>query len=95
MLSQVIGRKRGAGQFFNFVGVTPHVLGTRSLNWMIMFFVPVTAIAFDVAGKVFSNMYYPTQTQIHIETESRQKRSAKRRPTRDTGRPSSDISGGV
>lgn len=91
VILQVIGRKRGAGQFFNFVGVTPHVLGTRSLNWMILFFVPVTAMAFDVAGKVFSNMYYPTQTQIHIETEAREKRHGRTRPTENTTNQASDV----
>jgi hypothetical protein len=37
-----------------------------------MLFVPIFAMAFDLAGKVFSNMYYPTQTQIHVELESRE-----------------------
>ena len=27
-------------------------------------------MAFDVCWKVFSNMFYPTQTQIHVELES-------------------------
>lgn len=37
-----------------------------------MLFLPLAATAFDVAGKVFGNMFYPTQTQIHIEIESKQ-----------------------
>ena len=28
--------------------------------------IPAIAIAFDVAGKVYGNMFYPTQTQIHM-----------------------------
>jgi hypothetical protein len=37
-----------------------------------MLFVPVVGIALDLAGKVFSNMFYPTQTQIHVELQSRE-----------------------
>ncbi len=28
---------------------------------------PTIAVIFDVTGKVYSNFYYPTQTQIHAE----------------------------
>ena len=48
-----------------------------------MLFVPVFGIAFDLAGKVFSNMFYPTQTQIHVEIESREIAKSKRRPNDD------------
>jgi hypothetical protein len=34
---------------------------------MVSILVPAIAIAFDVAGKVYGNMFYPTQTQIHME----------------------------
>jgi hypothetical protein len=64
--------------FANFTNVTNHVFGTRSMSWMLILFVPICAIAFDVCGKVFSNMYYPTQTQIHIEMESKQKIEARK-----------------
>lgn len=42
------------------------------MSWMIVTFVPIIAIGFDVSGKVFSNMFYPTQTQIHLEIECMQ-----------------------
>jgi hypothetical protein len=45
---------------------------------MIIFFVPVFGMAFDVAGKVFSNMFYPTQTQIHIELEVKERVAARK-----------------
>jgi hypothetical protein len=75
---QVIGRS-GPGLFSDFVDVANHVLGTRSLNWMLIVFVPIFAEVADVCGKVFSNMYYPTQTQIHLEIESKGKVMARRR----------------
>ncbi len=53
--------------FFVFVGVTQHVLNTRSITWMITILVTTIAAMFDVTGKVFSNMYYPTQAQVHSE----------------------------
>jgi hypothetical protein len=37
-----------------------------------MLFVPIFGMAFDLSGKVFSNMFYPTQTQVHVELESKQ-----------------------
>ncbi len=55
------------GTFFNFAYASMHVLNTRSITWMVSMLVPAIAITFDVAGKVYSNMVYPTQTQIHME----------------------------
>ena len=69
----------GPGQFFNFVGVTERILGLRTINWILIGFVPVAGIAFDVAGKVFSNMFYPTQTQIHVEIEVKERIERARR----------------
>lgn len=34
---------------------------------MFLFLTPVAGIAIDVAGKVFANLFFPTQTQIHVE----------------------------
>ena len=34
--------------------------------------VPIAAIGVDASGKLFSNMFYPTQTQIHIEMEAKE-----------------------
>ena len=59
--------------------VVNHAFGTRSMNWMLMFFVPVIGMIFDVSLKVFANMYFPTQTQIHVEMESKEKRFAKQK----------------
>ena len=75
---QLIGRI-GPGGFANFVDVTNHVLGTRSISWILIIFAPICGIIFDVCGKAFSNMFYPTQTQIHIEIESKQRIEARKR----------------
>lgn len=37
------------------------------MSWMLVVLVPFMGMVFDVAGKVFSNMFFPTQTQIHVE----------------------------
>eukprot|EP00538_Stauroneis_constricta_P006052 CAMPEP_0119547482 /NCGR_PEP_ID=MMETSP1352-20130426/1593_1 /TAXON_ID=265584 /ORGANISM="Stauroneis constricta, Strain CCMP1120" /LENGTH=1822 /DNA_ID=CAMNT_0007592425 /DNA_START=311 /DNA_END=5779 /DNA_ORIENTATION=+ len=74
---EIIGNNQGPGSFFNFTGVTTHVLGMRTINWLLIIFVPIFATSFDVAAKVFGNMYYPTQTQIHIELEAAEKARAK------------------
>ncbi|GAX21711.1 phospholipid-transporting ATPase [Fistulifera solaris] len=68
---QLVGRI-GASDFSSYVYVPNHVFGTRSMSWMLVTFVPIIAIGFDVSGKVFSNMFYPTQTQIHLEIECMQ-----------------------
>ena len=73
------------------------MMATRTINWLALLFVPLGAIAFDVAGKVFGNMFYPTQTQIHIEIESKEvgkKRRAARK--RYFGRaPAAPMNGGA
>mmetsp|Transcript_15351 Transcript_15351/g.38040 ORF Transcript_15351/g.38040 Transcript_15351/m.38040 type:complete len:1784 (+) Transcript_15351:307-5658(+) len=68
---QRIGQN-GPGEYFNLVGVPDHIFGTRSINYLSILFVPIGGMAVDLAGKVFSNMFYPTQTQIHVEIESKQ-----------------------
>jgi len=60
--------------FYYFLGVTEHILGTSSSNYVIMLFIPICGLVVDVAGKTFSNMYYPTQNQIHTELESESKK---------------------
>jgi hypothetical protein len=67
-------------------------MGTRSVNWLAILFVPITAIAFDVFGKVFSNMFYPTQTQIHIEIEAKEVAERNKRE-RQNGRDGSSNEG--
>jgi hypothetical protein len=49
------------------------------MTWILILFVPIICMIFDVCGKVFSNMFFPTQTQIHLELEARGKMLAKRR----------------
>jgi hypothetical protein len=64
------------------------------MSWLLIIFVPIAGILFDVVGKVYSNMFYPTQTQIHLEAESegkmlaRQRRAAALRRTTSQDNPS-------
>lgn len=53
-------------------------MGTRSINWIIFLVIPFSGMAFDVFGKVFSNMFYPTQTQVHIEIEAKERKTKAR-----------------
>ncbi|KAL7465170.1 hypothetical protein ACHAXS_005504 [Conticribra weissflogii] len=69
---ELIGR-RGVSSFFDFIFVTRHLLNMRSITWMVSILTPIIACIWDVTGKVFSNMYYPTQTQIHAEIASRER----------------------
>jgi len=71
-LYQVFGRVF-TSSLSPFTDVANHVLGTRSMSWMLIVFVPIFGIVFDVCLKVFSNMFYPTQTQIHLEIESKER----------------------
>merc|ERR1712238_131911 len=57
---------------FLFTSVPQHVFSTSSLNYVLIIFIPISGMAFDVAGKVFSNFFYPSQTQIHIELEAKE-----------------------
>jgi hypothetical protein len=75
---QLVGRA-GASSLSAFTSVTNHVLGTRSMSWLLIIFVPIAGMVFDVVGKVYSNMFYPTQTQIHLEAESQGKVLARQR----------------
>jgi hypothetical protein len=47
-----------------------------------MLVIPISGMGFDLFGKVFSNMYYPTQTQIHIEIEAKERAKAIKRDGR-------------
>jgi magnesium-transporting ATPase (P-type) len=77
----------GASNFSDYVAVAMHVMGTRSLSWLLIAFVPIMGMVFDVILKVFSNMYFPTQTQIHVEIEAMQKRDRKRAERRQRQEP--------
>ena len=45
-------------------------------------------MALDVAGKVFSNMFYPSQNQIHIELENKEIREQRKFQTVENERGS-------
>jgi hypothetical protein len=34
---------------------------------MLVILVPIAGMVLDVTGKVYSNMFFPTQSQIHVE----------------------------
>jgi hypothetical protein len=61
-----------------FIGVATHTFQTRSLVWLVIFFTPFTAEFSDVVLKVFGNMYFPTQTQIHMEVAQLKKAQRKK-----------------
>uniref|UniRef100_A0A7S2VCJ9 P-type sodium-transporting ATPase4 n=1 Tax=Entomoneis paludosa TaxID=265537 RepID=A0A7S2VCJ9_9STRA len=73
---QIFGRLF-TSSFSGFTDVANHVLGTRSSSWILIAFVPIFGMTFDVCLKVFSNMFYPTQTQIHLEIESKERAERK------------------
>jgi hypothetical protein len=64
----------GASSFSDFVDVAMHVFQRRLMTWMLILLVPTAAIVLDVCGKVYSNFYYPSQTQIHIEIQAQERR---------------------
>jgi hypothetical protein len=51
-----------------------HVIQRRLMTWMLILLVPTAAIVLDICGKVYSNFYYPSQTQIHIEIQAQEKK---------------------
>ena len=57
----------GGTDYIPFYGVATHTFNLRSLTWLLLPLTLAGAMGLDVAGKVFSNMYYPQQTQIHME----------------------------
>lgn len=65
---QYIGTQ-GASLYSPFVYVTNHLFHTRTIVWLVIAMATVAAMSADVIGKVFSNMFYPTQTQIHKEIQ--------------------------
>ena len=75
--------KLGPGSWAPFVRVTYHTLNTRTISWMIFLLAVLMCQIVDVSGKLFSNMFYPTQTQIHREIQvlkfNKEKREQKRR----------------
>eukprot|EP00978_Attheya_sp_CCMP212_P015794 scaffold40883_cov50-Attheya_sp.AAC.5 len=91
---QLVGRNPNISQFSPFTMVTYHTYNCRSLTWMLVLLVPVACIVFDAAGKLFSNMNFPTQNQIHMELASREviarKKAAKKAELIDEGEAEGD-----
>jgi hypothetical protein len=48
----------------------------RSITWVLSVLTPTIAVIFDVTGKVYSNIFFPTQTQIHAEIEAQERKTA-------------------
>jgi hypothetical protein len=48
----------------------------RSITWILSFLAPTIAVIFDVTGKVYSNIFFPTQSQIHAELAAQEKKTA-------------------
>ena len=82
-----IGQALGPSAFSEFTAVVSHAWHMRALSWLSMLLVPTAGIVFDVTGKVFSNLFFPTQTQIHVEIfASELKEGAARGRKGDPGR---------
>lgn len=86
---QLVGRS-GASSMSPFVMVANHTFNTRSITWLLLLLVPTAACVFDVVGKVFGNMYYPTQTQIHCEIQAAEVAAENRRKRKMGGRGEDD-----
>jgi len=41
-------------------------------TYVVNLFIPIGAMALDISLKVFSNMFYPSQNQIHVELEAKE-----------------------
>ena len=60
----------------NFNDVTLHTFNRASIAWLLFLLVPITATICDVVAKLFSILYFPSQTQIHTEIEVKEKEKA-------------------
>mmetsp|Transcript_27964 Transcript_27964/g.34016 ORF Transcript_27964/g.34016 Transcript_27964/m.34016 type:complete len:417 (-) Transcript_27964:166-1416(-) len=69
----LVGRTTKSTDFGNYTDVAMHVFDRRSLTWMLALMAPIAAAMCDVAGKLFANMFFPTQTQIHLEIAQKEK----------------------
>mmetsp|Transcript_17125 Transcript_17125/g.24863 ORF Transcript_17125/g.24863 Transcript_17125/m.24863 type:complete len:1786 (+) Transcript_17125:45-5402(+) len=64
--------------FFGYVNVADHALGKMSITWMLFLMVPIAGTLIEVAMKVFGNLFFPTQGQIHSEIASNEIARAKK-----------------
>jgi magnesium-transporting ATPase (P-type) len=67
MYAYEVSGQMGPSPFSDFTEIPYHAWHVRVLSWMSILLVPVAGVVFDVAGKVFGNLFFPTQTQIHVE----------------------------
>ena len=77
-----LGRE-GPSTFSLFVDTVSHAFNTRVSTWMVIILVPIAGMVFDITGKVFGNLFYPTQTQIHVEIFAARRAKRVRRNQRD------------
>merc|ERR1711879_486764 len=58
--------------FIPFADAAAHPFGMNHRSWLIIFIVPVVATLVDVVLKLFANLYFPNQTQIHMEIAAKE-----------------------
>jgi len=86
-LYSYVAETGGNPEFAAFVGIAYHLFQTRALTWMVFLYVPIAATVFDVAFKVFSDMYYPTQTQIHMEIAAMERANKEKQKKKENDTP--------
>eukprot|EP00536_Pseudo-nitzschia_multiseries_P002375 jgi/Psemu1/251596/estExt_Genewise1Plus.C_310085 len=80
-----------SGSWFTMIQVPAHVFLMSLFNYVLIIVIPIGGIALDIAGKVFSNMFYPSQSQIHIELESREFQALRKGKKQQSKAPNSDV----
>ena len=85
-----VSGQMGPSSFSEFTEIPYHAWHVRVLSWMSILLVPLAGVVFDVTGKVFGNLFFPTQTQIHVEifaneiSKKGQQRMGESKGSRDT-----------
>jgi len=72
-LFQILGRYVSYKILPSFLSVVYHAWQTRLRSWMVIFLAPTFALVVDIFFKNFSNMFYPSQSQIHLEIFAKKK----------------------
>jgi len=60
-----VARWSFAKDMFNDVAL--HTFNRASIAWLVFFLIPIATCICDVTAKLFASMYFPSQTQIHME----------------------------
>jgi len=68
----LIGITTGSPTFSDYIMTPTHTM-KRPFTWICVLFIPLAATVLDVALKAFANIYFPSQTQIHIEIGKRER----------------------